>query len=231
MVACVLPEALAADRPQGQAVLLVSDGIHNATGNADRVIEAAEVAKSRDAPVYTATVGGDAEVSDLEIRVPRSQELAFAGQSIPVLIELQQHGQVGDRVDVILTDPDSAETTQTIRIEANSTATASFLVTPPGTGLFQYRVAAQRLPGEATATNNSTSFQVRVVDKPVKALVLEGKPYWDGKFLLRTLTDDPSLEVDSLVRLSAERFFVPSSSMEPVKEAAPSLPPATESAA
>ena len=55
-IATPLVEALAADRPQGQAVLLVSDGIHNATGNADRVIEAAEVAKSRDAPVYTATV-------------------------------------------------------------------------------------------------------------------------------------------------------------------------------
>ncbi|MEQ9407357.1 MAG: hypothetical protein RIK87_06500 [Fuerstiella sp.] len=202
-----LLDAMVSDRPQGQAVLMISDGVHNAAGHADRALEAAATAKAWDAPVYTTTLGADVLVSDLEVRVPRSQELAFVGQSVPVIVELRQHGVLGDRVNVTLTDASGQETTQQARLNPNAMATTSFLVTPPETGLFQYQIRAASLPGEATTANNASTFQVRVVDKPVRALVLEGKPYWDAKFLLRMLTDDPSLEVDCIVRVSAERFL------------------------
>ena len=202
-----LLDALVSDRPQGQAVLVVSDGIHNATADAAEAVTAAETAKAWDAPVYTTTVGSDVQVNDLETRMVRSQELAFVGQSIPVSVELKQFGSIGDRVDVTLTDSDGVETTQEVRIATNATSEAQFLITAPNTGLFQYQVRAAVLPGEAADSNNATSFQVRVVDKPVKALVLEGKPYWDAKFLLRMLTEDPSLEVDCIVRVTGERYL------------------------
>ncbi|MEZ6128099.1 MAG: hypothetical protein R3C59_05430 [Planctomycetaceae bacterium] len=202
-----LMDALVSDRPQGQAVLMLSDGVHNAPGSVGRAIEAAESARAWDTPVFTTTLGADVHVNDLEIRVPRSQELAFVGQSIPVLVELQQHGAVGYRVDVTLTGPDGTETTQQAPILPNGTTDTSFMIESPETGLFQYQVRATALPGEATPANNATTFQVRVVDKPVKALVLEGKPYWDAKFLLRMLTDDPSLEVDCIVRVASERYL------------------------
>ncbi len=206
-LATPLLNSLVSDRPQGQAVLLISDGIHNAGGSIDRALEAAEAARAWDAPVYTATLGGDVQVNDLEVRVPRSQELAFVGQSVPISVELKQHGSVGDRVTVALTNPNGEVSTSEATLKPNGTAQASFLVTPPKTGLFQYQVHAAARPGEATSANNATTFQVRVVDEPVKALVLEGKPYWDAKFLLRMLTDDPSLEVDCVVRISGERFL------------------------
>ncbi|MEZ6059318.1 MAG: hypothetical protein R3C19_03040 [Planctomycetaceae bacterium] len=206
-LATALLDSLVGDRPQGQAVLLISDGIHNAGGSVSRTLEAAETAKAWDAPVYTKTLGGNVQVDDLEVRVPRSQELAFVGQSVPISVELKQHGRIGDRVSVTLTDPNGETSTTEAPLKPNGSAQASFLVTPPETGLFQYQVRAETLPGEATPANNATTLQVRVVDEPVRALVLEGKPYWDAKFLLRMLTDDPSLEVDCLVRISSERFL------------------------
>jgi hypothetical protein len=45
------------------------------------------------------------------------------------------------------------------------------------------------------------------VDEPIHVLLLEGKPYWDAKFLLRTLISDSSIEVDSIVRLAEGRFL------------------------
>ena len=39
-------------------------------------------------------------------------------------------------------------------------------------------------------------------------LLLEGKPYWDGKFLVRTLAADPSLELDAIVRVTENRFLM-----------------------
>ena len=202
-----LMDGLVSDRPQGQAILLISDGVHNAAGGNDKVLDAASAARTWDAPIYTTTLGAEAQVKDIEVRVARSQELAFAGQSIPVTVEVQQRGAIGDRVDVTLTDLEGQTTTQQVRIAPDNTAEATFLVTTKDVGLFQYQIQAAAIAGEATNANNSASFQMRVVDEPVKALVLEGKPYWDSKFLLRMLTDDPSLEVDCLVRISQERFL------------------------
>jgi hypothetical protein len=48
---------------------------------------------------------------------------------------------------------------------------------------------------------------VRVVDEPVRVLLLEGKPYWDTKFLLRTLAADESIELVSLVQMAPGRFI------------------------
>src|SRR5947208_2760445 len=65
------------DRPQGQAVVLLSDGIHNAGGGATRVIDAARVAKATACPVYTHTLGGDAAVKDLAADLRSPREIAF----------------------------------------------------------------------------------------------------------------------------------------------------------
>ena len=43
---------------------------------------------------------------------------------------------------------------------------------------------------------------VQVVDEPIRVLLIEGKPYWDSKFLMRTLASDPAIALDSVVRLT-----------------------------
>ena len=53
-------------------------------------------------------------------------------------------------------------------------------------GLYRYEVRADALPGEVTTVNNTAPLLLRVVDQPVRVLLLEGKPYWDTKFLVRT---------------------------------------------
>jgi hypothetical protein len=207
-LATPLLDSLSSDRPQGQSVLVLSDGIHNAAGGADRFVEAATTARAWSAPVFTTTFGGAAQINDLELRVPRSRELAFAGQQVPVTVEVQQRGLITDRVTLTLTDSSGGMQTQDVPLSEGQTSTASFLVPTSEIGLFQYTVQAQAFPREASPSNNTASFQIRVVDEPVKALVLEGKPYWDNKFLLRMLTDDPSLEVDCIVRITPDRFLL-----------------------
>lgn len=202
-----LMDGFVSDRPQGQAILLISDGAHNAPGGVDRTLEAANTARTWDAPIFTTTLGAASQTNDIELRILRSQELAFVGQSIPVTVEVQQRGTVGDRINVTLTTSTGEVTTQEVRLAPGKTSDATFVISTPETGLFPFQVKAVPLPGEATDANNTASLQVRVVDKPVKALVLEGKPYWDSKFLLRMLTDDPSLEVDCLTRIAPKRFM------------------------
>ena len=55
-------------------------------------------------------------------------------------------------------------------------------------GLYPYEARVDPLPGEATQANNSATYLLRVIDQPISVLLVEGKPYWDTKFLMRTLS-------------------------------------------
>jgi hypothetical protein len=58
---------------------------------------------------------------------------------------------------------------------------------------------------ELTDANNSTLCLLRVVDKAVRVMLVEGKPYWDSKFLIRELASDASIEMHSLVQVAPGR--------------------------
>ncbi|MEX1098738.1 MAG: vWA domain-containing protein [Planctomycetales bacterium] len=226
--------ALGEERPQGQAVLVLSDGNHNAPGGIRALLGSARAAKAMDVPLYTTTLGGDLVPSDLAVEVVRPQELSFVGQKVVVRVRVRQRGRLAASAAVVLIrngeeverrtvefdalpsltgrgqgegefSPDTADPPPTPPWKGGGAA-VEFTVAQPHSGLFRYDVRVEPVAGETTEANNSSPFLLRVVDEPVRVLVLEGKPYWDSKFLLRTLAADPSLEVEALVRLSDSRY-------------------------
>jgi hypothetical protein len=213
-IAAALVAALSAERPQGQAVYLVSDGAHNAPGGMTPLLDALRTARAMDTPVYTTTLGGESTLRDLEISVNRPQELAFAGQRVPIAATVRQRGRLTDRVEVVLVQDGSELVRQTRPIAADGKALFSFSVAQDKAGLYRYDVRIDPDESEATAANNTAATVLRVVDRPIRVLLLEGKPYWDGKFLIRTLAADPSLEVDAIVRVAGDRFLVRSLGLE-----------------
>src|SRR5579872_2070622 len=207
-LAAAIAGALTADKPQGQAMLLISDGIHNAPGGIAPLFETLRSAKAMDAPVYTMTLGGASTLRDLEIAVSRPQELAFVGQRVPIPVVLRQRGRLTDRAEVILMHEGQEVARQTQALPPDGKAMLRFSVAENQSGLYRYDVHVDPQASEATSANNSASFLLRVVDNPVRVLLLEGKPYWDGKFLIRTLAADPSLELDAIVRVTDSRFLM-----------------------
>src|SRR6185436_13462890 len=69
--------ALEEDRPRGQAVLLLSDGIQNTGGNASDVLDAVRLAKANGAPVFTKTFGGEGRGWDVAVELRSPQDLSF----------------------------------------------------------------------------------------------------------------------------------------------------------
>ncbi len=195
------------ERPQGQAMLLLSDGIHNAGGGANRVRASVEKARAMAAPIYTQTIGGDANVHDLEVALALPQEMAFAGQTLPVEVTLRQRGRLTDKVTVSLLLDGEKVQEQEVAIQPDGTAEATLEVQQDNSGLYRYEVQVSGHPNEVTTLNNSTTLLVRVVDEPVRVLVLEGKPYWDSKFLLRMLASDQAIDLTSIVRVGEDRFI------------------------
>jgi hypothetical protein len=206
-LATALQDALEDDRPQGQAMLLLSDGIHN-VGGVEPLRQNAAKAKAMAVPVYATTLGGDATVCDLDVTLQQPQELAFVGQQVPVAVSLHERGAAAAKTGVsLLLDGKPAER-RTVTLKANDVVEEVFYLAHKTPGLYRYEVRADALPEEVTTVNNSAPFLLRVVDQPVRVLLLEGKPYWDTKFLVRTLSADPSIELTSVVQLAEGRLLV-----------------------
>lgn len=201
-----IQSASAMDSARGQVMLLLSDGIHNAAGESSAVLNAVRQARAMDIPIFTRTLGGISGVRDLAVELSETQELAFVGQKMPISSLIKRAGLDINTAGVTLVETAAIERRQ-VTFDAAGVGEVIFTVSNDKPGLYRYEVQVDQLPGEATFVNNYASFVLRVVDKPMRVLVLEGKPYWDGKFFLRTLAADPSVELESAVRITKERIL------------------------
>lgn len=196
------------DRPRGQAIWVLSDGIHNVGAAAARLREAAEQARTMAVPIYATTIGGATGARDLEVSLPMPQEMAFVGQQVLVHVTVNQRGLVTDRAKVqLLLDGEIVDERQ-VGLTRDTATETTFKVQQSKTGLFRYEVVVNGIADEVTDLNNRASLVLRVIDEPVRVLLLEGKPYWDTKFLVRTLALDPSIELQSVVRMTTDRYMV-----------------------
>ncbi len=172
------------------------------------MIDAAKVAKATMAcPVYSRTFGGNAVVRDLAIDLRSPEEVVFAGMKVAVPVVVRQRGLSGARAIVVLTEEGKEIDRRVVPLTDAEMTEVRFEVGRSTPGVYRFAVTAEPLPDEVTRANNTATLVLRVVDKPVRVLLLEGKPYWDAKFLFRTLFADPSVELDTVVRLGDSRFL------------------------
>lgn len=204
-LARAIAEGIVTDRPQGQAMLLLSDGIHN-TGSTRQVLDAVASARAVGAPIFVELFGGHQDVRDLRVQFRAPQELAFVGQTVSTSLVLEQNGLGGREAVVELLQDGQPIAKQQVMLSGKSTEVA-FRLDAPTPGLFRYECHVAAVPGEVSTVNNTGTLLLRVVDEPVRVLLLEGKPYWDTKFLIRTLSRDPSIELVSLVQMAPDRFL------------------------
>jgi len=206
-LARAVEDGLADERPQGQAMLMLSDGAATAGGGSRRIRQAAAKAKAMAAPLFVKTLGGDTTVNDLQVALNLSQELAFVGQRLPIAVRLKQSGAQATATRLSLTlDGEPLEQVD-VELTPNGETEHTFRITQNDAGLYRYEVRAEPLAEEVTDVNNSATLLLRVVDQPVRVLLLEGKPYWDTKFLIRTLAADRSIELVSVVRMAEGRLL------------------------
>lgn len=208
-MAVALRGLLSSGLREESAVVVLSDGIHNVPDTLPALWQAAQTAQAMAVPVYTRAFGADAAVSDLRVRVATPDNVAFVDQETPVRVLVGRSGfPPGTTTQVTLTSGDKTLATQTVTFGEETEARIEFPVKAARPGLYRYSVEAAPLPQEVVRANNRAIFDLRVIDTPMRLLLLEGKPYWDTKFLLRELSDSPAFSVDSAVRLKDGRVLV-----------------------
>lgn len=210
-LASVLRHAISTGRPQGHAITLLSDGAHN-VGSAMSVAAAADNAKALDVPIYTSVFGGNVGATNLSISVRNPQLMTFPDRTVGVNVQLSGRGFPGRLVTVGLYEQSPSQDRKAIaakrvRLRKDGPTEVHFDLTPHDAGLYRYVANVDTLEGEATAADNLASLQVQVIDQPIRVLLLEGKPYWDTKFLASNLAADPSIELTSLIRIREDRLM------------------------
>jgi hypothetical protein len=210
-LAVAIDDALSDELPQGQTVLLLSDGGHN-EGGQHALREAVAKAKTMASPIFVHTFGGQTQVKDLAVELAAAEELAFVGQRVPVAVKLVQRGPMSKRVNVSLRLDGQVVDRRAIELDSSEALSeklhpVDFQVSQKKPGVYRYQVEVDSLGEEVSPVNNASALLLRVVDEPMQVVLLEGKPYWDTKFLVRTLGQDRSVELTSVVQMAPGRVL------------------------
>jgi len=191
------------------SVLLLTDG-------GDEVVQNV---KLPEVPVFIAGVGSDPETwndiaitrvetpevveeqSDFEVTaevVARCASYSFAtgAERVNVRVE-EKNGQDWETRDYKLVDL------------AGSRARVKFMVKSPSEmGAKKYRVRVETIEGELSELNNTRIFPIEVRKDTLSVLLFAQQLGWDFRQIYKELSDDSSVALTALFRVSSDRFIV-----------------------
>jgi uncharacterized membrane protein len=198
-----------------EAVVLISDGVHNAAGD--------PVATARKLGVVVHTVGvgntlknspshRDVRVADLACpeQLPvnnKAQIVAHIGQAglsgQVVKVAIEEDGKVLDQSELVLRDGEPQE--------------MAFAFVPTAKGRHAYTVRVPPVADEKIVQNNHRTAVAQVVDTKIRVLYLEGTLRAEyGALVQRFLSKDPDIEFCALVQ-TRPNVFVERSNMSELK--------------
>jgi len=196
----------AMERPNTEAVILVSDGIHNSAGNPEQVALRMRV------PVHTVGVGAslksDASYRDVQLAGLDCPERMMLNNLAKVTASVEAAGLPGRVVSVILEEDGNQLDEQELTLDAEEgTQDVTFEFRPKTTGRHTYTVRIPALGEEKIEQNNQRSAVAMVVEPGIRVLYLEGTLRAEyGAIVQRFLSKDPDLEFCALVRTRQNRF-------------------------
>ena len=186
-------------------VLLMSDGRQILR---DDFEDLAMLARSRESEFFAVALGGEVRTKDLIVRAGRKQYVGFKGQAVTVGASVAGRGLGKIRAPVELADATGVRIkSKTVELDNDEESDVSFVITPPEPGYFEYLIRSPDWPGESIKGNNEAILGITVLEERIRVLFVEGTPFWDSKFLTQLLREQPNIQVTSIYRVAADRFF------------------------
>lgn len=187
-------------------MILVSDGRQVGP---TRVSNLAVEARAQEAPIYAMPLGGNVPRKDLAVSAPRKMLVTFVGQKLKLPFAVANEGLGNVAVDVTLSDAAGKDAGKNrVEVAAGASANTQFEIAPADRGYFEYAARIPAWDGDSVEANNIARVGVAVLKNRIRVFVVEGVPGWDSKFLIQLLRKQSNMEVTSVYRLSAERFFM-----------------------
>jgi hypothetical protein len=195
------------ERFQGQplaGVLLFTDG--NATDLESGFSETHGLP-----PIYPVLIGENSDLSDIALENVSATQTIFEDAPVTLTGNVKARGFDNEKItaQVLLKNKVVAEQSVTVRKDAVQIP-LRFELRPeePGIHFYNLRVAhANDLKNntnltEATLYNNERLVAVDRGRGPYRILYVGGRPNWDYKFLNRAVSEDPELQLASIIRIA-----------------------------
>ena len=197
----------AARRADTGAVILMSDGLHNAGGS---VVD--EITAQGSPPIYTVGVGTDLTAQsgyqDISIENVRAPDESVVNNIAQITVDVDAVGLADRSVQVELREADKLIASEDLRLDARPGGQAvTLLVTPDRTGRHTYTVRIPPDPAERRAENNTRDVHLLVTDPKIRVLYIEGVVRPEYKPLKSLLETDPNVELLALVQVRKGEFL------------------------
>jgi len=167
--------------------------------------------QARAIPLFAVPLGAAEAVVDLAVTEVAAPASAFVRDQLPFTAVIRTTGgSVRGSVQVELVDESSGKVVDTVDLtETDFTdGRTETVLTAAGerAGPNTWRVRVRGTGGDLVSTNNEAVVTVDFVDRPLRALYIEGYPRWEYRYLKNLLVREQSLE-SSVMLLSADRDF------------------------
>jgi hypothetical protein len=169
-------------------MVLLSDGGQNM--GEDPAL-AARRAREADVPIYAVGFGDPTPPHDVAVTSLLADEVVRKGDEVVVSVSLRQRGYNGKTVPLTLKLGDKVlrrENVSLAREGVKQELNLSF--TPEEAGAKTLTVTVPGQSGEITLSNNQKAWPIRIVDKKLKILYVEGRPRWEYRFLKNAILRD-----------------------------------------
>ena len=204
------------------ALFLLTDGHDFELVNAAQTAQAARV---RRVPIYAVALGGERQTRDVSVRITSYQPFHYVKQTIRINASIRPLGATYETLQVTLLREGREVGRRTIVVRDEPPVAPPFEGTAPAAGQYAYAVRVAPLAGAAATDNNLATTYLNVIDRKLRVLLLEGRPYWDTTFLQRSLRRNDKLEVDLASGYAQGRFHVVRSEGEETEPTQTPLPP------
>ena len=195
-VGSAIDEAVARHAGQPIAGVLVFSDFAWAKGEDPALV--AQRLGERGLPIYTVGLG-EPKPPDVRVRKIIAPDVAFAGDRVPLRVQLSSEGFDEREVEITLSANGEAISSQRL-ILTGGAQFAEMLYSPPREiGSAALQVAVSPMTGETGTENNSADHSLRIIDDKIKVLYVEGAPRWEFRYLRWVLLRDPRLDVSFLM--------------------------------
>jgi hypothetical protein len=178
------------------ALILLTDGHDFEMVNP---VKTGTAARIRQTPIYAVALGKQGKVRDVSTRISGFQPYCYVKQKSRISAALRVIGCEYEDLTVQLLRQGLVVQTKRINADELQELPVEFEVIEPQTGQYEYEVRVQPLENEVDTANNSAITFLNVIDQQVRVLLVEGDPYWDTTFLLRSLMRNDKFDLDTLI--------------------------------
>ena len=177
------------------AVVLVTDGGHNAPGDPREM-----AASLREVPLFIVPIGSSVIPRDVILHHMQCPKAAFKNDNVMVDAMVTAYYCQGEQVRVELLSDNEVVDSQTVAVSsAVFDGRVSFRWKAAVLGRHVLKVRAVPVPRELSLDNNEAQAEVEVMENTVRVLLADDLPRWEFRYLSMLFKRDKHVEFDQLL--------------------------------